>query len=44
MQVIERGKKYGAFSKRAKEIDYAVAHFMAKDGQPFYTIEKQGIK
>ena len=44
MQVIERGKKYEAFSERAKELDYTVAYFMAKDGQPFYTVEKQGFK
>ena len=44
MQVIEYGKKYEPSSKRAKELDCAVAYFMAKDGQPFYTIEKQGFK
>ena len=43
-QVIEHGKKYDASSKRAKELDCAVAYFMANNGQPFYTIEKQGFK
>ena len=40
MQVIERGKEYEAFSKWANELDYAVAYFMAKYGQPFYTIRE----
>ena len=44
VKVIEQGKKYEASSKRAKEPDYAVAYYMAKDGQPFFTIEKQGFK
>ena len=44
VKVIEYGKKYEASSEQAKELDYAVAYFMAKDGQPFYTIEKLGFK
>ena len=42
-QVIEYGKKYEPSSKRAKELDCTVAYFMAKDGLPFHTIEKQGF-
>ena len=44
VKVIERDKKYEASSKQARELDYAVAYYLAKDGQPFYTIEKQGFK
>ena len=43
-QVIERGKKYESTSKQAKELDHAVAYFIAKDSQPFYTVEKVGFK
>ena len=30
--------------KRAKELDHAVAYFLAKDMQPFYTVEKPGFQ
>ena len=43
-QIIERGKKYESTSKWAKELDHAVAYFIAKDSQPFYTVEKEGFK
>ena len=40
-QVIEQGKDHEISSKQTKELDYAVAYSMTKDGQPFYTIKKQ---
>ena len=43
-EVVERRKKYDAGSRRAKELDHAIAYFLAKDMQPFYTVEKQGFQ
>jgi len=43
-EVIERGKRYDAGSRRAKELDHAVSYFLAKDMQPFYTVEKPGFQ
>ena len=39
-QVIDKRKKYDPGSRRAK-LDQAIAYFLAKDMQPFHTIEKQ---
>ena len=43
-QVIDRRKKYNAGSRRAKELDQAIAYFLAKDMQPFHTVEKQDFQ
>ena len=44
VQVIKRCKKYESTSKQAKELNHAVVYFIAKDSQPFYTVEKKGFK
>jgi len=38
--VIEATKKFNAKSPRMLKLDRAVAHFIAKDELPFYTVEK----
>ena len=41
---IEATKKFSAKSPRALELNKAVAYFIAKDEQPFYTVEKPGFR
>jgi len=43
-QVIDRRKKYDAGPRRVKELDQALTYFLAKDMQPFHTIEKQDFQ
>ena len=43
-EVVDRRKRYDAGSRRAKELDHAIAFFLAKDMQPFHTVEKQGFQ
>lgn len=38
-----KGVKYGATSKQAKELNHAVAYFIAKDMMPFQVVEKSGF-
>ena len=36
----QRGKQFNAGLRRANELDHAIAYFLTKDMQPFYTAEK----
>ena len=40
---IEATKKFSAKSLQALELNRALAYFVAKDEQPFYTVEKPGF-
>ena len=40
---LSRSKPYDASSKRAKDITHAVTVYLAKDMQPFYTVEREGF-
>ena len=42
--VIERSGYFNPSSKQAKEMNKAVAYYLAKDMQPYYTIERPGFK
>ena len=41
---MERGSYYDPRSKQAQELDHAVAYYLAKDMQPYYTVERPGFK
>ena len=43
-QVIEKGKKYDPKSQRVQELNRAIARYIAKDMQPFHTVERQGFR
>ena len=43
-EVIEKSKMYDPKSKRVRDLNDSVAHFLAQDMQPFYTVEKSGFK
>ena len=43
-QVIEKGKKCDPKSQRVQELNRAIAHYIAKDMQPFHTVERQGFR
>ena len=43
-QVINKGKRYDVKSKRAGELNKAVAYYLAKDMQPLYAVERPGFK
>ena len=43
-KVIEKSKMYDPKSRRVRELNDAVACFLAQDMQPFYTVEKPGFK
>ena len=44
VEMIESGKKFNPQSLQAQEINRAVAYFIAKDAQPFITVERPGFK
>ena len=44
IDVVELSKKYNSNSSQALELNRAVAYFIAKDAQPFYTIERLGFR
>ena len=43
-EVIEKSKMYDSKSQRVRELNDAVARFLAQDMQPFYTVEKPVFK
>ena len=43
-ECLSRSKPYDASSKRAKDITHAVTVYLAKDMQPFYTVEREGFR
>ena len=43
-QVIETGKKYDPKSQRVQELNCAIALYIAKDMQPFHTVERQRFR
>ena len=43
-QFIEKGKKYDPKSQRVQELNRAIARYIAKDMQPFHTVERQGFR
>lgn len=43
-KVIEKGKKYNPKSHRVQELNRAIARYIAKDMQPFHTVERQGFR
>lgn len=44
VEVFEKNARYDPKSSRAKEISRSIAVFLAKDMQPFYTVEKPGFR
>ena len=42
--VIKMRQSYSSDSPRAQELNRAVAYYLAKDMQPYYTVERPGIK
>ena len=42
--VIEHGMHYDTKSVQAQQINHAIAYFLAKDMQPYNTVEKPGFK
>ena len=42
--VVERSTYYDPKGAQAKELNHAVAYFLAKDMQPLYTVEKPGFQ
>ena len=42
--VVERSTYYNPKGSQAKELNHAVAYFLAKDMQPLYTVEKPGFQ
>ena len=43
-QVIEKGKKCDPKAQRVQELNHAIARYIAKDMQPFHTVERQGFR
>ena len=41
--VVERSTYYDPKGAQAKELNHAVAYFLAKDMQPLYTVEKTWV-
>lgn len=41
---MSKGTKYDSKSPRARELNRAVAYYLAKDMQPFYSVEKPGFR
>ena len=41
---IDKTRYYNSSSKQAKEMNKVVAFFLAKDVQPYHTVERQGFK
>ena len=44
VEVVEKAKKYDPKSARAQELNHAVTHYIVKDMQPFYCVERSGFK
>ena len=44
IDLVEMSKKYNSNSHQALELNRAVTYFIAKDAQPFYTIERPGFR
>ena len=44
IDVVELSKKYNSNSSQALELNRAVAYFIAKDAQPFYSVERPGFR
>ena len=44
LDIIEKSRRYDPKSQRVRELNRAVACFIARDMQPFYTMEKPGFK
>ena len=44
IDIVEQSKKYHLNSSQALELNHAVTYFIAKDAQPFYTVERPGLR